>query len=64
MQPDLGCLHHLAGAIILHLPSSHVLVGMAVLLCRFDSAFFFVCVLVKMARENQLEEMGVAALSG
>lgn len=26
--------------------------------------FFFVCVLVKMARENQLEEMGVAALSG
>lgn len=26
--------------------------------------FFFVCVLIKVARENQFEEMGVTALSG
>lgn len=64
MQPDLACLHHLAGTIILCLTSSHVLAGMAGLLRRFDSALFCVCVLIKVAREDHLEEMGATALSG
>lgn len=64
MHPDLVCLHHLAGKIILCL-TSRVLAGMAGLLCRFDSTFFgFVCVLIKVVRENQLEEMDATALSG